>query len=244
MSADAHALAPFVGKLKLTSALSAHNQAAILALPHMRRVVRQGDVFIAEGRGASTCCFLVSGFACRQKLLADGSRQILNLYFRGDGVDLQSALLPWADHTVLALTDVDAAFVPVQAVRELMRDHPEVGEAMWRETLLDASIQREWTVNVGRRDGRARIAHFLCELHYRQQQVGLGDSGMIELPFSQEQIGDCTALTAVHVNRMLSSLRSDGVLQASRGTCSVTDWDQLRMIAGFDTAYLYPPLAA
>ena len=40
-------------------------------------------------------------------------------------------------------------------------------------TLIEASILREWVVNVGRRDSRERIAHILCEFAVRLKAEGL-----------------------------------------------------------------------
>ena len=55
-------------------------------------------------------------------------------------------------------------------------DRPTVGMAMWLDTLVDASVFREWVANVGRRDAYARIAHLLCELSLRLQVAGLGEA--------------------------------------------------------------------
>ncbi len=37
----------------------------------------------------------------------------------------------------------------------------EAARAMWVDTLIDASIYREWAVNVGRRNGRRAMCHLL-----------------------------------------------------------------------------------
>ena len=81
--------------------------------------------------------------------------------------------------------------------------------AMWYETLVDASIVREWVVNVGRRDARTRIAHLLCEFALRLELAKLGEQTAYELPITQEQLADAVALTPVHVNRTLMKLEED-----------------------------------
>ena len=110
---------------------------------------------------------------------------------------------------------------------------------MWLDTLLDASIFREWVVNVGRRDARARISHLLCELIVRLQNIGAGRQGAYDFPLTQEQIADCTGLTAVHTNRTLQSLRKEGLIQLSAKSLSVLDWERLREAADFDELYLH-----
>ena len=115
------------------------------------------------------------------------------------------------------------------------RDEPE----RIIDTLLDASIFREWVVNVGRRDSRARIAHLLCELVFRLDKIGDGRDGIFDFPLTQEQIADATGLTAVHTNRTLKSLRKDGLIQLSAKSLSVLDWDRLSEVADFDELYLH-----
>ena len=110
---------------------------------------------------------------------------------------------------------------------------------MWIDTLIDASIFREWVVNVGRRDARARIAHLLCELALRLERTGAGRDGSFDLPLTQEQLADATGLTAVHTNRTLQSLRREGLIQLSNGILRVLDWEGLRKVGDFDELYLH-----
>ncbi|MHA4837843.1 cyclic nucleotide-binding domain-containing protein [Sphingopyxis sp. MSC1_008] len=77
-----------------------------------------------------------------------------------------------ADNPCPSATRCDLAFIPRSAVRELIISHPRVGMAMWIDTLIDSSIFKEWVVNVGRRDGRTRIAHLLCEFARRLDVAG------------------------------------------------------------------------
>ena len=56
---------------------------------------------------------------------------------------------------------------------------------------------------------------------------------------TQEHIADATGLTAVHVNRMLRTLREDGALKGSGRDLQVADWKRLKQIAVFRTDYLH-----
>ena len=117
---------------------------------------------------------------------------------------------------------------------------PAVRRAMWIDTLIDASIFREWVVNVGRRDSRARIAHLLCELALRLKSIGEGMNGdMVDFPMTQEQLADATGLTSVHTNRTLQSLRKDGLIQLNAKSLTVLDWDGLQEVGDFDELYLH-----
>ena len=187
----------------------------------------------------SSDLFLIKGFAFRQKLLRNGSRQIISIHIRTEFVDLQNGLLGVADHNVQSLDGSEAAVIPRSAIMGLATSSPAIRTAMWIDTLLDASIFREWVVNVGRRDSRARIAHLLCELVFRLKKIGAGDGGAYDFPLTQEQLADATGLTAVHTNRTLQSLRKDGLIQLSARSLSVLDWERLKEVADFDELYLH-----
>lgn len=109
---------------------------------------------------------------------------------------------------------------------------------MWTETLIDASIFREWVVNVGRRDSKTRIAHLLCELALRLELIGAGKDGTFEFPLTQEQLADATGLTPVHTNRTLQALRKNGLIELNGRSLKVLNSDRLREVGDFDELYL------
>ena len=72
----------------------------------------------------------------------------------------------------------------------------------------------------------------MLELFVRSRAQWPGD-GIEEmpLPLTQEQIGDATGLTGVHVNRVLSRLLADGILEFHYHRLTILDPDRLLEIA-------------
>ena len=235
---DVHPLVPLIKRWSRYAPMSAEDSRSILALPHVRKGFDKDAYIVREGQIATDCCLLLRGIAYRQKLLRDGSRQIISFHIPTEFVDLQNSLLGTADHSVQSLNRTDVALVPRTALIELADTSPAIRRAMWMETLIDASIFREWVVNVGRRDSRARIAHLLCELALRLEAIGAGDNGRFDFPVTQEQLADATGLTAVHTNRTLQALRKDGLIQLNARSLTVLDWQGLREAGDFDELYL------
>jgi CRP-like cAMP-binding protein len=241
MMTSGHTLAPMLRKLSKWSSFDEQDQQAVLALPHETRSIGKGNYIVRDGDKPKRSCVLLSGFAYRHKMVGNGGRQILALHMSGDVVDLQNSLLRIADHDVQALTDAEVAFIPADAIRELAFSRPTVGMAMWYDTLVDASVHREWTANVGRRDARTRMAHLLCEFGVRLHDAGLGSLCSYEIPMTQEQLADATGLTSVHVNRTLKGLDKDGLTRRTLRSVSISDWDTLARAGDFDTRYLHLP---
>ena len=113
--------------------------------------------------------------------------------------------------------------------------------AMWKDTLVDGSIFREWIANVGRRDASTRLAHVLCEFALRLKLAGLGEQTSYELPMTQDQLADAVGLTAVHVNRTLQSLERQKLISRTQRSVSIGDWQRLADAGDFDATYLHLP---
>jgi CRP-like cAMP-binding protein len=233
------ALSPLFAKLGRLAQLNESDLRLLGNLPFATRRVGAGQFLVREGKPTGDCAILLSGFACRHKLAANGGRQIVSFHLAGDLLDLQQLLLDRADHNVETITEAEVALVPKAELRRLARESPRIGAAFWRDTLIDASIFREWVLNVGRRDARTRVAHMLCEFATRCERAGFGSVQSFQMPMTQEQIADATGLTSVHVNRMLRSLETDGALSRSRREIRIRDWEAMRRIADFDPAYLH-----
>ena len=150
-----HPLDLLVRSLELRTPLSQPARDAVLGLPHTLRTLEPSTYIVREGEPPTKCGVLVSGFAYRQKITGDGARQIMAIHLPGDAVDFQNLFLDVSDHNVQMLTRGEVAFVPREALKALARSHHEIGNAMFVTTLIDASIFREWVVNVGRRQAVA-----------------------------------------------------------------------------------------
>jgi CRP-like cAMP-binding protein len=228
-----------VRKLERRAALGEADRQALLDLPFQLQTVERSIYVVREGERPDHCSLVVSGFAYQQKITLRGARQIVSVHMPGDFIDLDSAFLSIADHNVQALTRCELAMISRDHLRDMMKAHPVIALALWIDTLVDASIFREWIVNIGRRDARSRIGHLLCEFARRLEVAGLAEDYSYELPMTQEQIGDAVGLTPVHVNRVLREFDREGLIDRSKRLVIIRDWDRLRTIADFSETYLH-----
>jgi CRP-like cAMP-binding protein len=228
-----------VRRLERRSPLEEADRRALLSLPHNVKKLSANAHLVRDGETPGFCSLLLSGFAYRYKLTGEGARQIISLHIAGEFLDLQNSFLGVADHSVQMLTDGELALFPPGAIEALALGRPAVGRALWIDTLIDASIFREWVVNVGRRDSRARVAHILCEFSLRLEAAGLASNHHYELPMTQEQLADAVGLTSVHVNRVLKQLGEEGLIRRDRRTILIEDWTRMRDAGDFNERYLH-----
>jgi CRP-like cAMP-binding protein len=234
-----HILNPLLRKLESVASLSAEEKAAILDLPITVRQMRADHDIVRERDRPTQCCLVLDGWLCRYKILESGARQIFSFHIPGDIPDLQSLHLRVMDHNLGSLVQSTVAFIPHDSVRNLAKDFPHICNVLWRDTLIDAAIFREWMVGMGRRDAPSRIAHLLCELFVKLRAVGLTKDDSCHFPITQSVLGDALGLSTVHVNRSLMELRGKGLIKLEKQVLTILRWEELRKEGGFDPMYLH-----
>ena len=181
---------------------------------------------------------ITSGFACRHKILPDGTRQIFAYLLPGDLCDLHVFILDAMDHTISTLSSCTVVDIPRKAILQLT-ERSAIARALWWATLVDEGTLREALVNIGRRKGEERVAHFLCELLARLEIVGLVADNAFNLPITQTELGDTMGLSTVHINRVLQYLRGQKLITFSQGSVKVLDVEGLKRFSDFNPNYLH-----
>src|SRR4051794_9716465 len=148
-ASDTHSLNVLIRKLESIATLSPEERQAILSLPARTRVLQARQDIVRNGDKPSQCCLLLDGWAYRYKLLSQGRRQIFSFHVPGDVPDLQSLHIGTMDHSLATLTEATVAFLPHQSLLELIARFPGVAALLWRDTLIDAAIFREWMIGMG-----------------------------------------------------------------------------------------------
>jgi CRP-like cAMP-binding protein len=230
---------PMLKRLRLTSGITREDEQAILRLPITSRRMDGGQTIVATGDRPSVCCLVIDGFVIRSKIVGEGSRQILAFHQPGDIPDLQSLYLHVLDHEVVTLGDCVLGFIPHDPLRALIRNNPRVTEALWRDTLIDAALFREWICNVGARDATSRLAHLIVEIYERLAAIERVNNMSFRFPATQIVLAEAIGTSTVHLNRVLQELRTKGLLEVERGEITIFNLEGLRQIADFDPLYLH-----
>jgi CRP-like cAMP-binding protein len=234
---------PLLPKFERVLSLTEEERQAITSMPVRIEEVKADEAILREGVPATRSCVLIEGLACSSKGLSNGKRQILAFHIPLDMPDLTSLLLEVRDCDILALTNCTLGFMEHRDLLELCLDHPRLGLDLWRTTLVDSAVHREWTLNVGQREGLERLAHVFCEMMTRMELIGRAKDKRCTLPLTQQDLAEATGQSNVHLNRTLQELRRQELLSFVRGQLTIHDWDGLVELAEFRTDYLHIPAA-
>lgn len=229
---------PLTKKLSAFVALSDVDLETLARFHRRRRSFRSGHEMIHEGQSNAVAFILAEGWACSYKILQDGERQIVDFQIPGDFLGLRSILFRTSDHSIEAVTPIEASEVLASDILDAFSHAPRLATAVLWAASRDEAMVVEHLVNLGRRSAEERMAHFLLELGARLKLVGLGNETGFDCPLTQYHLADTLGLSAVHVNRVLRQLREEGLVTFQKGRVAFDDFGRLRELASFDTAYL------
>jgi CRP/FNR family transcriptional regulator len=228
--------------------LTSREAAAFAELEGAERVYRRGSLIRREHDRAHEVYVVNSGWLLSFVLLDDGSRQILRLHLPGDMVGLSCAAFNKATESLVALTDVRLSPVEKTALNRLFVEHPRLGALLFVIAQAEKVSLSDRLASLGRTSAKARVAALILDTvaRLRVMNATLGDS--FAFPLTQEEIGDATGLTAVHVNRMIRALVEEGLISRQANQLTILNEDRLAEIANYvnryaalDTDWLPPP---
>ena len=225
--------------LSIIGQVSNEDADAILGLGGEVRSLKRHEDILKPGDAPKWSVVVLRGFLQRYGSRRDGLRQIQSFYIPTDAPSLETLHIEKVQSTLSAVIPSTVGLVPHSDLLDLMDRRPNVRALIWRESLVQSAIFREWLTRNSRLTADARMAHLFCEIFVRSCAVGLNDGESCEMPVTQEMLADALGLTGVHVNRTLQSLRETNMVEHKNGRLFIHDFKRLAAYADFDPAYLH-----
>ena len=225
--------------LSTVGELCPRDREAVLEVQGEIRTFRRHEDISKAGCEPAFSAVVVTGFIQRHVSRRDGSRQIHSFYIPGDAPSLESLHLDYLDSNLSAVVPSEVALIPQDDLHDLMNARPNVQALIWRSSLAQSAVYREWLMRNSRLAADGAMAHLFCEIYKRSSAAELLDRNSCEMPLTQEMLGDALGLTGVHVNRTLQQLRDTGMVDHKSGRLWVHDFQRLAEFADFDPVYLH-----
>ena len=193
-----------------------------------------GDSLRSIGDSSGSFFTLTEGWACASRCLADGERQVLDVFLPGQVMGLREIGYDHALSDFVALTDIKACPFPKERLTEVFDRAPRLADLFMLTLAREQSILLERVINLGRRSAEERLAHFLVEMKTRVAP----NAASFELHMNQTIIGDTLGLSTVHVSRTLRALSDRGLIAKAGSRVRILDLSALVDFAGFNPTYL------
>jgi len=145
------------------------------------------------------------------------------------------------------VTDCVVAPFDRGCLTRLVGDHPRLSAMMMVMNQMERVMLTDRVAALGRTSAKARVAALLLEIRNSLAPTDPSPRACFALGLTQEEIGDATGLTAVHVNRMLRQLEQDGLIARENGRVTLLNAPMLARIGnyvnrfeGLDLSWLPP----
>ena len=176
-----------------------------------REFVQHGD--------AAQAFRILDGWVAGFTILADGRRQVIDLFLPGDVMSSRSSQFVW-NIGLLALTTVRVSLISACDVNAHL-------------VSSRYNYQTNAIIRLGCLTAYERVAHLFLEIHERSG--GRQDTGhaTFDFPLTQELMADLLGLSPVHINRTLQQLRRDDLVLLKGGKLCLLDLAKLKKLSHF-----------
>ena len=223
----------FADRLGDLTDLTANERTALARLEERSRELRRGTILLRENDPFAELFILKRGMAMSYVLLDDGSRQILRFLFAGDMLGVSALAYRNSPETIVALTDCTVCPFDRSLIATMYTEHPRLAALIMVTNQMAKVALTDRLAALGRTSAKARIAALLLNIRNRLRRVDPRIGDVFTLGLTQEEIGDATGLTAVHVNRMLRQLEEEELIVRESGRVTFVNEPSLARVANY-----------
>jgi CRP/FNR family transcriptional regulator, anaerobic regulatory protein len=176
---------------------------------------------------------LRSGWACRNRAIADGRDQFILIFLPGDLFAVKSLFVTRHPDRVQTLSNAVVERVHyAQLQAAYSRDVDIANRCLW-QVIEEERRLHSWVFGLGQGSAEERLALLLIDLRGRLILSGNLPEGALtfEFPLTQVQVSEHLGITPVHTNRMIRSFRERGIAVFRNGEASIQNFTELRRLA-------------
>ena len=177
------------------------------------RHAKRNTILVHEGDPADYSLFLLDGWLALSKTLQSGDVQIIDLMLPGDFALVGTQIVPVAATTLEALSDIEYILISPDQANGPGADAVQLRHVLAAAILTTQSRTSELLLRLGRGSAAQRIAYALLEIYTRLQAVGRTQDSTFQFPITQQEFGEFTGLTNVHVCRTMRRFEASGLLR-------------------------------
>jgi CRP/FNR family transcriptional regulator len=193
-----------------------------------------GEVLIRANTDHSFVYRLREGWVCRSRELEDGRSQFILVFLPGDLFGVKSIFMRRHPDEVVTLCDAVVERINFRRLHDAYVQDSDVASRCTWQVMEEERRLHNWIVGLGQGDAEERMALLMVDFRGRLVLSGSlpEDSSEFDMPLTQQQIAAHLGITAVHVNRVLKSLRERNIMTVREGRVAVHDLTALTRCAG------------
>lgn len=217
-------LSPKIGSAPSTRAARVRQSGHVVAA---RRIICRGQDL------DDNVPVICSGWAAAIVMLSDGSRQIVSFLLPGDMISTTMLFESRPNCLVEAITEVGFRTFNRTDLKALIYKKPELLDTFFKTWVDEKARADQLIVDLGRRTADERIARLILGIADRlaERNMVRDNPTEFEFPLRQHHIADATGLTPVHVSKVLTEFRRNGLINISERSVSILDPEGFSRVA-------------
>jgi CRP/FNR family transcriptional regulator len=190
-------------------------------------------ILIQEGSAHNFVYRVRHGWAGRVRTLPDGRSQFILIFLPGDLFAVKSMFVSRHPDRVVLLSRATIERVDHRELRQAYSQDPDIALRCTWQVIEEERRLHNWVVSLGRGNADERLAALFCDFFSRLVLSGAiaRDARSFQLPLTQEQLSDHLGISAVHTNRVLKTLRDDGLIELKSRQLTILDYEGLAKLA-------------
>ncbi|OUY01001.1 MAG: hypothetical protein CBB65_02475 [Hyphomonadaceae bacterium TMED5] len=196
-----------------------------------------GSVLLKEGAPADELIILKSGWVTSGKTAVNGSTSISQIHHPGDVVGFENLAFSRVKNTCVAESPLRACRISTAQLNQVFEESPRISALLLALSAVEQAIMSDRVMIARRTDSEMRLALFLLQTLSRLSLMNSSIYDQFHCPLTQQQIGDATGLTGVHVSRTLKKLEDRGYIRKSRQFIQIMDEKSLADMVEFVDRY-------
>lgn len=209
------------------------------------RYFSKGDILHNEQEKIDYAFTVYSGCLILYNHLKSGDRQILRVALPGDFVGFSRNQKGQLPYSIQAATDVRICMFLDLSIKKMIKEQPEIAKRLIDLQLNDAVLCQQRLLNLGQKTATQSLAYLIMELYsrIRVQYPKIFDSelGATFFPLNQEDMGDTLGLTKVHISRVVTAFKEQGLIECGHKKLKVLNEEKLSRIGQFDINLINDP---
>ncbi|MFC6198714.1 Crp/Fnr family transcriptional regulator [Ponticaulis profundi] len=224
-------------KLLRLAPINNRQEALLARLEENVTSVPAGTLLLNEGEPVRDLIILNEGWVSCRKQLPDGRMSISQILHPGDIVGFENLAFKQVKNNCLAESNLKVCRFPREHLNNVFNESPRISALMMALGAIEQAIISDRVMISRRNDGEARLALFLLQTLARLRLMNDQIYDQFHCPLRQQQIGDATGLTSVHVSRTLGRLEDRGLLARRGQFIRILDEKKLAELVDFNDRY-------
>ena len=197
------------------------------------QLVPAGKVLIRADSEHEYIYRLRSGWACRNRSIADGRGQFILIFLPGDLFALKSMFLTHHPDSVQIISQAVLERVHYAILRAACASDAYIANRCIWQVIEEERRLHSWVFGLGQGCAEERLALLLVDLRGRLALAGSIAEGALtfDLPLTQAQLADHLGVTPIHVNRTVKAFREKEIAVIRNGRVTIGDLSELLRIA-------------